>query len=560
MSTERIGYGAAPDRASDEPVVAIADAAALLVETVTTLQTRAAALVADAARELGSERLALVFGDGSRAHLHSQHNTLVISRGTDKRATVECRFDDESLRRLFDLEWRPVDVLKLGDLDIRGRASSVLAAWRTFRLLAQRASGLRVIQTLWVRYRTARGLGVERSPGPERPPPSRHSPIPDAASLLRGTEAVTARSASVATTRVLWDGRTGAGWWTFPGPKDADLFDVLDACRRRVAQEIKRLIPDGAPQTALYDLMREYPDRGGKGLRPTLCMAACGAFGGRAEDAVRTAAAVEMFHNAFLIHDDIEDESSFRRGEACLHSAHGVPLAINAGDGLNLAAIDAVLGNIESLGLARTLALISEVIHMCKETIEGQAMELSWIRRRMVPQRDADYVRMVTKKTGWYTCMSPSRLGAIAAGHVRARELDLVAEAFCPVGVAFQIQDDVLNLVGAESLYGKESLGDLLEGKRTLMLIHLQRTLGIRRRREVAAWLALPRREKDLAGARWVCSLMEREGSIEHGRATAARYAAESAGRFEQQLAFLPESEPKAILRQVIHYANTRML
>lgn len=560
MSTERIGYGAALARAAEPHAAAIADAAQLLIETIETLQTRAAALVADAAGELGSDSVALYFGDGSRAHLRAEHNTLVIGRGAADRTTVECRFSDESLRQLFDLERRPVEALVLDELDVRGRPSAVLAAWRTFRLLAQRASGLRVIQTLWARYRAARGLDAARPSAGDRPPPGPRSPFPDAAALLQGTEDVSARSAAVATTRVLWDGRGGAGWWTFPGPKDADLFDVLEACRGRAAQEIERRIPTGVPRAALYDLMREYPDRGGKGLRPTLCMAACGAFGGRSEDALRTAAAVEMFHNAFLIHDDIEDESSFRRGRACLHSAHGVPLAINAGDGLNLAAVDTVLGNIETLGLARTLALIGEVIHMCKETIEGQAIELGWIRRGLVPQRDADYVRMVTKKTGWYTCMSPTRLGAIVAGHVRARELDLLAEAFCPVGVAFQIQDDVLNLIGAESLYGKEQLGDLLEGKRTVMLIHLHRTLGVRRQREVVAWLAQPRRKKDLAGARWVCSLMEREGSIEHGRATAARHAAEGARRFDRLLAFLPESESKAVLRQVIHYANTRLL
>src|SRR5436305_1175872 len=85
---------------------------------------------------------------------------------------------------------------------------------------------------------------------------------------------------------------------------------------------------------------------------------------------------------------------------------------------------------------------------------------------------------MVVKKTGWYTCISPCRLGAIAAGYTRPEGLDLLGRVFEKVGVAFQIQDDVLNLVGEESVYGKEILGDLLEGKRTLLLIHLMRWLG----------------------------------------------------------------------------------
>src|SRR4029450_2319366 len=98
------------------------------------------------------------------------------------------------------------------------------------------------------------------------------------------------------------------------------------------------------------------------------------------------------------------------RGRDSRHTEHGVPLAVNAGDALNLLAVDTVLSNIEGLGLARTLGLIREVIHRGRESIEGQAIDLGWIRRKVVPNRDADYVKMAAKKTGWYTCRSPVRL------------------------------------------------------------------------------------------------------------------------------------------------------
>jgi geranylgeranyl diphosphate synthase type II len=364
----------------------------------------------------------------------------------------------------------------------------------------------------------------------------------------------------VATTRVLWNRRAGEGWWALEGPRDADLFDVMERCRRRVADEILTLIPARHPVDGLYRLMREYPSRGGKGLRPTLCIATCGAFGGHSEDAVRIAAAVEMFHNAFLIHDDIEDESLRRRGQRCLHIEHGIPLAVNAGDGLNLLAVETVLTNIERLGLARTLTMIHEIIHMCRESIEGQAIELGWIRRRHVPTRDADYVHMVSQKTGWYTCRSPCRLGAIAAGHTRPRELHLLGEVFKQVGIAFQIQDDVLNLIGEEDLYGKETLGDLLEGKRTLMLIHLMRSVSARERRELHEWLGRPRSERTVAESRHVLRRMKEADSIEYARRVAARHAALGARLFEETLGFIPPSEGKAILGQVIHYVNTRLL
>jgi geranylgeranyl diphosphate synthase, type II len=555
----RLRYGAPLGPAGQEGEAGdIESAADLLARTVETLVRRTPSIAADAARELGSIVLALHFGDGSHATLQAHRNSVMVTRAVAQ-GTVECFFDHRSLLGLYDLERRPSQILEQGAFDVRGTAEQVLAVWRTFQLLAQRAAGLRSVQALWLAYRRSRGLDFAvGTDGPADPGPQ--SEVPDAAGLLRGSEPVVGRSASVATTRVLWNRRAGEGWWAFEGPRDADLFDIMETCRRRVADEILTLIPQRQPVDGLYRLMREYPARGGKGLRPTLCIATCGAFGGHSEDAVRIAAAVEMFHNAFLIHDDIEDESLRRRGKGCLHMEHGIPLAVNAGDGLNLLAVDTVLSNIERLGLARTLTMINEIIRMCRESLEGQALELGWIRRRHVPTRDADYINMVSKKTGWYTCRSPCRLGAIAAGHTRPRELDLLGEVFKQVGIAFQIQDDVLNLIGEEDLYGKEPLGDLLEGKRTLMLIHLMRGVSKRERKELFEWLGRPRNERTLAESRHVLRRMERNDSIEYARAVAARRAALGARLFEEALGFIPQSEGKAILRQVIHYVNTRLL
>lgn len=560
MPSDSPDYGARlePIR-RDGATVPIENAADLLAQTVDVLLRRVPSIAAAAAGELGSVVLALHFGDGSEATLSAQLNSLVVTRSRAD-APVACFFNDQSLVKLYDLELRPRQVLEQGAFDVRGPAEQVLAVWRTFQLLAQRAAGLRSVQSLWRAYRQSRGLDFSASPEFELHEPGPGSPPPDAAALARGGEPTVTESASVAPSRVLWDRKAGKGWWTCEGPHDADLFETMEVCRRRVAEEIARGIPRRGPVDSLYKLMREYPGRGGKGLRPTLCIATCSAFGGQDEDAVLIATAVEMFHNAFLIHDDIEDESINRRGKRCLHAEHGIPLAINAGDSLNLLAVETVLRNIESLGLARTLALIHEIIRMCRESLEGQAIELGWIRKGLVPTRDVEYVKMVGKKTAWYTCRSPSRLGAIAAGHTRPRELDLIGDVFQEVGIAFQIQDDVLNLVGEEDLYGKEVLGDLLEGKRTLMLIHLMRTVGKRERADLLRWLGRSREERTLAESREVLARMMRKGSVEYARAVAARHAARAAELFEQTLAFIPESEGKAILRQVIHYVCTRML
>jgi geranylgeranyl diphosphate synthase type II len=555
MVAEHRSDGAVSRRAGLPTIVE--NGAHLLELTVEALATRAPSVIAEAARELATIVLSLHFGDGSHVVLWADHNTLRTARKRSSIADVEAYMDDASLLRLFEREQRPAEILSAQHFDVRGAAPAVLAVWSVFRVLAQRAAGLRAVQEIWIEYRRripreAGDVGRTGLPGPG-------APAPDAAGRMRAAGRDN-RNGAPPTTSVLWDGVVGAGWWTTPGPHDADLFFAMDLCQRQTIEELFRLIPQREPDRPLYALLRDYPGRGGKGLRALLCMATCGAFGGRSTDVLRTAAAIEMFHNAFLIHDDIEDESDSRRGSDCLHLLHGIPLAINAGDAMNLQAVDAVFSNIERLGLARTLGLMHEIINMCQITLEGQAIELSWIRNRHVPRRDADYIDMVTRKTAWYTCIAPCRLGAIAAGHVREAELEELRSVFLCVGVAFQIQDDLLNLVGEVSVYGKEILGDLLEGKRTLFLIHLLRSLHGAERKSVMNWLGLPRREKGLEEARWIVSLMQREGSIEHGRSVASRLAARAARLFETRLRFVAESDDKARLRQVVHYVNTRSL
>ena len=249
-----------------------------------------------------------------------------------------------------------------------------------------------------------------------------------------------------------------------------------------------------------------------------------------------------------------------RRGKPTLHIAHGIGLAVNAGDAMNLFAVDLVLSNLPTLGLARTLGLIHEIMHMCRETVEGQAVELGWIRRNFVPSRDADYSRMSTKKTGWYTCITPCRMGAVCAGETSPEHLDRFNEAFRLIGIAFQIQDDVLNLVGETALYGKEALGDLLEGKRTVMMIHLFRsaTPGVRAR--MSRLNAMPRARKTQAHAEEMLAAMKRVGSIDYAIALADRLARLGVRHFERDLGFIAETPAKAVLRQVANYVTTRPL
>ena len=218
--------------------------------------------------------------------------------------------------------------------------------------------------------------------------------------------------------------------------------------------------------------MRDYPTRGGKALRPSMCLATCEAFGGPLDDALPSAVAIELLHNAFLVHDDIEDASLLRRGEPTLHRRFGTPLALNAGDGLALQAMATLRENIDLLGPRLADRIMVEFDFMSQQTVAGQALELGWCRDNRIDLRPDDYLELIMKKTCWYTTVLPLRVGALVGSRGTA-ELDPMIEFGFHLGAAFQIRDDILNLVGDPDVYGKEALGDLREGKRTLMLIHL---------------------------------------------------------------------------------------
>ncbi len=254
---------------------------------------------------------------------------------------------------------------------------------------------------------------------------------------------------------------------------------------------LERYLPDREPRRFLYDLLAEYPRRGGKMMRPSLCIAVARMFGARAEDALQTAAAIELLHNALLIHDDIEDDSERRRGAATLHTVYGVPLALNAGDGLALTILRPLLENRKVLGERLALRIIEEIERMARECAEGQAMELGWRHFNSVGLQDSDYLEMVLKKTCWLATIFPIRAGALI-GTRDGIDLDLFVPFGFLLGAAFQIQDDLLNLV-ADDAYGKELDGDLWEGKRTLMLMHASRVASTPELEQLTAILSRSR-------------------------------------------------------------------
>jgi geranylgeranyl diphosphate synthase type II len=337
----------------------------------------------------------------------------------------------------------------------------------------------------------------------------------------------------------------------------AVVEDALERYRALVAPRLAALMPAGASPAYLVEPMVEYPSRGGKSLRPALCLAACEAFGGAVEDALPSAVALEALHNAFLVHDDIEDASELRRGQPTLHRRYGTALALNAGDGLTLLALAALRDNIARLGPRMAERVMAEFEFMGTQTVDGQALELGWRQDNRLDLGPADYLELIMKKTCWYTTILPLRLGALI-GSWGTADLQAMIDFGFNLGAAFQIRDDILNLVPDAGRYGKEELGDLREGKRTLVLIHLLAAAEPAERAWIEEYLAQPLEARTMDGARQLHRLVLRHGSIPFA-AEFARGMASAAGRtFERAFAGLADGPARRFIRQLVPYMVER--
>jgi geranylgeranyl diphosphate synthase, type II len=336
----------------------------------------------------------------------------------------------------------------------------------------------------------------------------------------------------------------------------AEVEDRLARYAAATREAMADLLAQDPPAPYLSELVAEYPARAGKGLRPALLLASCQAHGGTLADGLAPAVALELLHNAFLIHDDVEDESPSRRGDATLHEAHGVGLAVNAGDALAAAALEPLLAG-GALGSRLARDVLQEFLTMVRHTTAGQALELGWRRENVLDVATRDYLGLAVRKTSWYTTVAPLRVGAIIGSRGTA-PLAPLSRFGLYLGVAFQIRDDLLSLLGARERHGKEPLGDLREGKRTLMLIHLLAHAGPRDRAWLGAYLADPEAGCEAGGADRVVELMEAHGSLAFAAEYADAMVAAAGGAFDDAFASAADGPALGFLRGLIPYVLGR--
>jgi geranylgeranyl diphosphate synthase, type II len=341
----------------------------------------------------------------------------------------------------------------------------------------------------------------------------------------------------------------------------ADGVELVEAYSENVSRLVRRCmldaIPDGEPHRWLYRVARVYPSRSGKALRPALCVATCRAFGGGDGQVLSVAVAIELLHNAFLVHDDIVDGSERRRGRPTLPSEFGVGLALNAGDALAVLANQILRRHAACMEASLADRLLHEFDEMALRTLEGQATELGWRRDRIQELGPEDYLDLIVHKTCWYTTVHPLRVGALI-GSAGAAALEPMARFGFFLGAAFQIQDDLLNLLGTEREYGKEIDGDLYEGKRTLPLIHLVRAARGTDRETVDRYLQLERCERTAAMIHEIRGLLHRYGSIAFAAAYAQGIAGAALDAFEAAFETAEPGPDRDFIRAVVPYMVAR--
>ncbi len=215
----------------------------------------------------------------------------------------------------------------------------------------------------------------------------------------------------------------------------------------------------------LYAPIEYALEGGGKRLRPTLALLACELCGGEAEQAVPVALALEVFHNFTLLHDDVMDHASVRRGRPSVNKQFGDNTAILSGDEMIIEAYK-LLQTYKPTMLSALLPVFNK---MASEVCEGQQYDLDFETLDIAKVSKENYMNMIRLKTS-VLLAAALQLGAIVAGASK-QEQEHLYEVGVHLGLAFQIQDDVLDVYGDEATFGKAIGGDICEGKKTFVFL-----------------------------------------------------------------------------------------
>lgn len=324
----------------------------------------------------------------------------------------------------------------------------------------------------------------------------------------------------------------------------SQALEILERHKSPVESFLEKHLPRRGDPKEFYESVWELIDRGGKRFRPALTLLSCKAVGGNPKNAVPAAAAVELLHNMTLVHDDIEDESELRRGKPCIHVLYGVPTAINAGDAMLIKVFD--IASRGPLPEITRLEIVQAVAKRAYDITWGQAYEFYL---RSTPNfSENDVIRVLQSKTGALVALA-TESGAIAGG-ATSREFKALSKFGEEIGIGFQVIDDVLNVSGDVSQYGKEIGGDIREGKRTIMAAHVVERAGPAEKDRFLALMG--RRNLSESEVHEAISLYQKYGAIDYARRRAESYIESAMGRLKSLGKSRPLDELASLARFLV--------
>src|SRR5215213_5166082 len=241
----------------------------------------------------------------------------------------------------------------------------------------------------------------------------------------------------------------------------------------------EKFATDHFPQepASLYEPNRYFLQWGGKRIRPVLCLMGNELFDEINKDAWQVATAIELFHNFTLIHDDIMDKAPLRRGMETVHEKFGESTALLAGDVMLVAAYD----YLNKISGKYSFAIINLFYKTAREVCEGQQLDMDFEKEAEI--KFDDYLNMISLKTSVLLAAS-LKMGAVLGG-AGERNQNLIYEFGRKLGLAFQVQDDYLDVFGDPGKFGKQLGGDIKSNKKTFLLIHALETATAEQKKQL---------------------------------------------------------------------------
>jgi geranylgeranyl pyrophosphate synthase len=307
---------------------------------------------------------------------------------------------------------------------------------------------------------------------------------------------------------------------------------------------------------AIAEPIWEFLDRGGKRWRPSLFLLICEALGKNPEDFADFAIIPEVIHNGTLMVDDIEDASEYRRGKPCTYKIYGLDIAINAGNTMYYLPLLPLIENKEKVSPEKLCKIYEIYVQEMINLSLGQAMDIAWHRGLANAEEisEKDYLQMCAYKTGTLARMAAKIASVLAnANEELVEKLGRFAES---IGIAFQMQDDILDLTGKDFAEKKGGRGkDITEGKRTLIVIHTLDVANAEDKRRLIEILSMHTSDQRLIDE--AMKIIEKYGSTDYAKTFARKIVEENWVEVEK---ILPPSNAKEELKAFAKFLIERKI